>query len=214
MKIFKNSSKLQLLYAVLLFVVVSVPFMFINDLMPLFQKYVEVGNWVAQIIYVLLLIISIVVAPVTMPLFLVSGAIFGVQAAAVYNIIGWSIGAMIAFLIARYFNKSILSRFILLKKLKKYEQRIPQNMEFMSIILLRMVLPVDILSYALGLFSNISFIRYMLATIIGVTPFSIIFAYGSDALINGKYVVFIAIILLVFLSFFVGIRYIKRQPNC
>jgi len=107
MKIFKNSSKLQLLYAVLLFVVVSVPFMFINDLMPLFQKYVEVGNWVAQIIYVLLLIISIVVAPVTMPLFLVSGAIFGVQAAAVYNIIGWSIGAMIAFLIARYFNKSI-----------------------------------------------------------------------------------------------------------
>jgi len=38
--------------------------------------------------------------------------------------------------------------------------------------LLRMVLPVDILSYALGLFSNISFIRYMLATIIGVTPFS------------------------------------------
>jgi len=40
-----------------------------------------------------------------------------------------------------------------------------------------MVVPVDVLSYALGLFSNISKTRYFLATLIGVTPFAFLFAF-------------------------------------
>ena len=40
-----------------------------------------------------------------------------------------------------------------------------------------MVIPVDGLSYILGLFSKMSLKSYTLATIIGLTPFAFIWAY-------------------------------------
>jgi len=57
------------------------------------------------------------------------------------------------------------------------EKKIPKENLFLGIIFLRMVIPVDILSYALGLFSKIKTRDYLLATIIGVSPFAFIFAY-------------------------------------
>ena len=83
-------------------------------------------------------------------------------------------------------------------------------MEFMSVVLLRMVLPVDVLSYALGFFSDISLWRYTTATIIGIAPFAFIFAYAGDALTSGKYIVFAALFLLVLLFSFIGFRYFKK----
>ena len=56
---------------------------------------------------------------------------------------------------------------------------IPENNLFLTIIFFRMVVPVDGLSYFLGLFSKISFKSYTLATIIGITPFAFVFAYAG-----------------------------------
>jgi len=42
-----------------------------------------------------------------------------------------------------------------------------------------MAIPVDVLSYTLGLFTSISFSRYLLATFIGVIPFAFFFAYAA-----------------------------------
>jgi len=211
MSINKDKNKLHVAVVMLLFAVILAPFLFIDISTAMLVEYVETGNWIGHIVYILLLIVSVVVAPFTMPLFFISGGIFGVQVAAVYNVIGWSIGAVIAFSIARYFNKGILSRFVLLKKIKTYEQKIPPNTEFLSLVLLRMVLPVDILSYALGFFSNISFVRYALSTVIGITPFAVIFAYGGDALLNGRYIVLLALILLVLIAFGVGLRILNKK---
>jgi uncharacterized membrane protein YdjX (TVP38/TMEM64 family) len=47
----------------------------------------------------------------------------------------------------------------------------------MSIIFLRMIGPIDILSYALGLFSKIKTRDYMVATVIGLTPMAFALAY-------------------------------------
>ena len=44
---------------------------------------------------------------------------------------------------------------------------------------MRMVIPVDVLSYAIGLFSTMSLKSYTLATVIGITPFAFIFAYTA-----------------------------------
>lgn len=207
----KDSNKMRAAMAMLVFVFILIPFLFIDVSSTVLQRYVETGNWVGHVIYIVLLVVSVVAAPFTMPLFLVSGGILGPQIAAVYNIIGWSIGAVIAFLIARYFNKNILSNFVLLEKIKKYEQKISPDSEFLSLVLLRMILPVDILSYMLGFFSNISFIRYVLSTIIGITPFAVIFAYGGDALFSGKYIVLLALMLLVFIAFGIGMHILNKK---
>ncbi len=211
MSINKDNNKLHVAVVMLLFAVILTPFLFIDISTTMLVEYVETGNWIGHIVYILLLIVSVVVAPFTMPLFFISGGIFGPQVATIYNVIGWSIGAIVAFLIARYFNKGILSRFVLLKKIKTYEQKIPPNTEFLSIVLLRMILPVDILSYTLGFFSNISFVRYALSTVIGIIPFAVIFAYGGSAFFNGEYVLLVVLILLVVIAFSIGLRVLNKK---
>jgi uncharacterized membrane protein YdjX (TVP38/TMEM64 family) len=53
---------------------------------------------------------------------------------------------------------------------------IPDDL-FWSIVLLRLVMPMDVMSYVLGLLTDISWSRYMLATAMGLTPSAFVLAY-------------------------------------
>jgi len=191
---------------------IIIPLLFMEKFSDLFSLYIKNSYIISSIIYILLIIMSVVIAPFSMPLFLIAGGIWGVWVTAIYNILGWSIGAAIAFWLAQRFGKPILSRFISLEKIESYEQLIPKNLKFFGIILLRMLIPVDILSYALGFLSTVSFSRYMIATVIGVTPFAIIFAYGGNALLAGKYILLTVFTAIILALFSIGI-YIFNKPR-
>jgi len=105
-----------------------------------------------------------------------------------------------------FLKKSFPVHFVSLERIATYEKKIPQNIEFIAIVFLRMVLPVDVLSYALGFFSTISFARYMAATVIGITPFAVIFAYGGSSLFEGRYVVFSATVAFSLAIFIVAVH--------
>ena len=59
-----------------------------------------------------------------------------------------------------------------------------------------MIIPADILSYALGLFSSVGLIPYTIGTIVGVSYFSFVFAYLGVAAFESNIVTF-AIVGLV-----------------
>jgi uncharacterized membrane protein YdjX (TVP38/TMEM64 family) len=82
----------------------------------------------------------------------------------------------------------VVSKLINLESLRRYEGYVKPETGFLLIVLLRMVLPVDILSYALGMFSTVSFPVYALATMLGIVWFSFAFAYLGMALVDGDYV--------------------------
>ncbi|OIP79678.1 MAG: hypothetical protein COZ99_03410 [Parcubacteria group bacterium CG_4_8_14_3_um_filter_48_16] len=84
------------------------PFFFIDASGEMLFKTMEQNYNTGSVVYILLLIASVVVAPFTFPLFAIEGELFGVVPAALYNIFGWSMGATIAFLLARYLGKSYL----------------------------------------------------------------------------------------------------------
>lgn len=156
-----------------------------------FSQFIA-NDYKGIISFILLFTLVTVIAPLTaLPLVVPASAIFGPFLTSIYSIIGWTLGAMIAFLIARYLGKPILTSFVSLEKLEKYEKYFGGRVEFFGLVLLRMVLPVDLLSYAVGLLSKISFKKYMLATVIGITPFAFIFAYIGDALVQKQYTTFI-----------------------
>jgi uncharacterized membrane protein YdjX (TVP38/TMEM64 family) len=48
---------------------------------------------------------------------------------------------------------------------------------FWSIVLVRLVLPMDVISYVLGLFTDIEWPKYVAATAIGLTPSAFLLAY-------------------------------------
>lgn len=142
--------------------------------------------------FILLFALVTVIAPLTaLPLIVPASAIFGPFLTSIYSIVGWTLGAMVAFLLARHLGKPILKTFISLEKLEKYEKYFSGNIEFFGLVLLRFILPVDLLSYAVGLLSKISFKKYTLATVLGIAPFAFIFSYIGDALVQKQYTTFI-----------------------
>lgn len=131
-----------------------------------------------MIAYISILIISIVVAPVSaLPLLPVASQLWGWFLAGIFGVIGWTIGGLIAFEIARHYGVPLVKKFIPLEDLYALENKIPSENFFWSVVLLRMLVPVDVLSYALGLFSKISRRDFILTTLIGVTPFAFAWAY-------------------------------------
>ena len=62
---------------------------------------------------------------------------------------------------------------------ERIEKKLPAHHLFWWVVAMRMVVSVDVLSYLLGLTITMSYLRYTIATLIGVTPFAFVFAYAS-----------------------------------
>ncbi len=170
----KLKSFLELTLIALLFILASY---LIQTNLTFFQTFLA-DNLTGMLIYILILIIATVIAPVSaFPLIPIASNIWGTNTSATLNIIGWLIGSMIAFYLSREYGVNLIKKIIPLNQINKLEKRIPKENVFWSIVFLRMAIPVDILSYALGLFSKISYQRYFWATLLGITPFAFIFAY-------------------------------------
>lgn len=135
-----------------------------------------------------------VVAPiVSLPLVPMVAPFLGPFTTGVASYIGWSLGAFVAFFVGRRYGRPLVGRFMNLESLARYESLIPPRTGFALIVMLRMVIPVDILSYALALFSTVSFPTYAFATMVGIAWFSFAFPYLGDALVEHNYVLFTAV---------------------
>lgn len=174
------------------------------------------GAW-GPLVYVLILVVAVVVMPVTvMPLIPLASAMFGPFLTGVLSMIGWTIGGVIAFTIARYLGRPIIKYFISLEKLDQKVAHIPLKGRFLMLILLRITMPVDVISYAAGFSKAIGFWEFTLATVIGVSWFSFAFAYLGDALFEGNLLVLIevgAISALVFILALLLVRQKYTQNN-
>lgn len=168
---------------IIVFIVIAVTFIassyFSLKYADFIKEIIEFKGFAGMTAYVLLEIASIVIAPITtFPLLPIAVVLWGSFVAAILNVIGWTIGAAIAFYLARKYGRPFVLRFVKIKNLTRLEKIIPQKNIFWSIVILRMSLPTDILSYALGLFTSIPMNVYLLATFFGIIPFAFIFAYA------------------------------------
>lgn len=133
----------------------------------------------SELLYIGSVCLATILAPISAtPLIPIATAIWGPFLSALYNIIGWTVGAVFAFWIARKYGFKRVSKSKKLQVLQKYTESIPTKKLFWTIVFMRLVLPVDILSYAIGLFSKIKLRSYILATVLGITPFALLFSYA------------------------------------
>jgi uncharacterized membrane protein YdjX (TVP38/TMEM64 family) len=148
---------------------------------PLLTALVRGGGGIGEASFIALTALFVIfVIPLDIVLLIPIGAVvWGPVPTALMSIAGWTIGSAVAFGIARQFGAGPVGTIIGLERVRTVEKRIPKKNLFGGIILLRMLVSVDILSYALGLFSRIPWSQYILATLIGVTPFGFYFAYAG-----------------------------------
>lgn len=128
-------------------------------------------------LYVLLNILDALIAPgATLPLIPVAVHAWGRVVAAIVTTIGWTAGSLIAFLIARRWGYPIVRKITSMERLRRMKRYVPEDL-FWSIALMRLVLPMDVISYAIGLFTDISWTKYAIATALGLVPSALLLAW-------------------------------------
>ena len=170
----KTKAFLGILIILILFILSSY---FVRENIEFVQNLIG-NNFLGILIYISISIVAIVIAPISMmPLVPIAANLWGWFYSGIIHIIGWFIGSLIVFWISRKYGVPLIKKFVSLEKINKLESKIPKENLFLDIVLLRMIIPVDILSYALGLFSKVKFKTYFLATIIGLIPFAFAFSF-------------------------------------
>ena len=133
-------------------------------------------------VYIVVATVAVIIPIFDFLLFMpVAVTLWGSFLAALLSIVAWVLGAMVAFLLARRYGHPLVHRLMSGKKLARMAHIVPAHHMFFGVILLRIILPIDLVSYFLGLFDLIRFGPYVVATIAGITPFAFAFAYLSGA---------------------------------
>jgi uncharacterized membrane protein YdjX (TVP38/TMEM64 family) len=163
------------------------------------------------LVYTLAMVTAVIVAPFeTLPLLPVAVTLWGANTAANLTILGWTIGSMIALFIARRLGPKFVYRYTDKYNIKEWGEAIPKKNMFWLVAFARFVLPVDIISYAVGLFTQMHWASYLLATLVGVIPFAYLFAYGSE-LKTGIQITIALIILVIILFKYHKIKYYFKE---
>jgi uncharacterized membrane protein YdjX (TVP38/TMEM64 family) len=128
------------------------------------------------VVYIVLNILDAVLAPgATLPLIPIVAHAWGHVPAALITTVGWTAGSLVAFFIARRWGAPVVRKITSMERVKRLRPYVPDA--FWSVVLLRLIMPMDAISYVLGLFSDMRWRTYALATALGLTPSAFILAY-------------------------------------
>jgi uncharacterized membrane protein YdjX (TVP38/TMEM64 family) len=158
-----------------------------------------VGDGISGLlVYFAIIIIAIVIAPISMmPLIPVISNLYGWFFGGIITYLGWVTGSMLVFIICRAYGVDLVKKLVSLDGIRKFESKIPKEDVFMDIVFLRMIVPVDILSYVLGLFSKVGFKTYLLATMAGLIPFTFVWSYLGTVSFFYQMIGFAVVVLLI-----------------
>jgi len=161
------------------------------------KQKIESFGMLGPFLIIALMTVAIVMSPLpSAPIALVSGALYGHSWGTLYVIIGSTLGAFIAFFIARLLGHDFLKRWFGDKLSMSW---INSQNSLMGIVLFSRLMPFvsfDVVSYAAGL-TAISFWRFALATIAGIAPASFLLAHFGDELTSAESQRIVVAILLL-----------------
>ncbi len=148
---------------------------------PRFAHWVEgLGVW-GPVVFILGYAVAAVAFIPGSLLTLAAGAIFGLAKGTVYSLIGATLGACAAFLVARYGARGAIERRIADNARFAAIDRAVGSEGFKIVALLRLspVFPFNLLNYALGL-TKVSFWQYAAASI-AMLPGTLLYVYYGKA---------------------------------
>lgn len=149
-----------------------------SDRERLRQTVSSAGAW-APAVFVLLLVVQAVLAPLPAPAVATAGGyLFGILQGFVLTWLGALLGGILCFVLSRAFGRGFVERSTRLKGFDRYVQ----EHGAIAIFVLRLVpiISFDAISYAAGL-TGLSFWRFLIATALGMAPGTFVFVYLGSA---------------------------------
>ena len=171
------------------------------------QQWVEQAGGAAPLVFMLLYAVGAVLFLPGSVMTLAGGALFGPVWGTLYNLAGATLGALCAFLVARYLAADLVAQKTggrLRQLIDGVEQ---EGWRFVAFTRLVPLFPFNLLNYALGL-TRIPLLHYLLATLVCMLPATIAYTWlgfvgreaatGSEGLIQK---VIVAVALLAAIGF-------------
>jgi uncharacterized membrane protein YdjX (TVP38/TMEM64 family) len=173
------------LFVVLLIVaaiIIAFHFLPVSDWLRAFQTYVKSLGALGYVVYVVVYAVCVVAFVPASILTLGAGAIFGFAGGTIVVVIGATIGATLAFLLARTVMRTRIEEMTRNnKKFKALDRAIAsEGMKIVFLVRLAVVFPFTYINYAFGL-TAIPLGRYVLGTFLGIIPATAAFVFASSA---------------------------------
>jgi uncharacterized membrane protein YdjX (TVP38/TMEM64 family) len=151
-------------------------------LLGLFAQLRE--HWWGPVGFILIYGVGCVFAIPGSLLTLCGGAIFGVTWGTGYNVLASNLGATLAFLMARYFGRDFVSRFMK-GRIGSFDEKVAEHgLRFIFTLRLIPIVPFNGLNLGSGL-SRIKYRDYLIGSALGMLPATFIYTYFADALLGG-----------------------------
>jgi uncharacterized membrane protein YdjX (TVP38/TMEM64 family) len=144
------------------------------------------GDW-APIVYILLEVAQVLTMFWPVPLEIAGGFLFGLPLGIVYSMIGLTLGAVVAFLLGRWLERTYLSRVIDPEKLLRFQKLMKREGTLAAfIIYLVPGVPKDFVSYALG-FTTLSLKFFVVAVAVFRLPSTFLLTLQGAEAAQGHY---------------------------
>jgi uncharacterized membrane protein YdjX (TVP38/TMEM64 family) len=148
---------------------------------PRFAQWVEgLGVW-GPVVFILGYAVAAVAFIPGSLLTLAAGAIFGLVKGTIYTLIGATLGAGAAFLVARYLARGAIERRIAGNaKFAAIDKAVGrEGFKIVALLRLSPIFPFNLLNYSLGL-TKVSFLQYLAASI-AMLPGTLLYVYYGKA---------------------------------
>lgn len=188
--------------------VIAYRFNLLNYLRPsVLQSFIEPLGIFGPIVFIGLYALVVAVFLPASPLSVAGGALFGPWLGTFSIVIGATLGASIAFWIARLLGEGFVSSVLhglkgSLQKIYTYDQELQHN-GFKVVLFLRFipVLPFNGLNLGFGL-TKVSFKEYFLGTLLGIIPGTFALAYFGSSLsdLNAMHIILSLTLLLILMN--------------
>ena len=175
-----------------LFLLVILSLLVIAKVFGLGEKLGELRDWIGTLgslgplVFVAIYIVAVVAAIPGSALTVAAGALFGSVFGVIWVSIASTLGASLAFLIARYFARDAIVKW--LSKNEKF-RRLDQLTEDHGAIIVALtrlvpIFPFNLLNYGFGL-TRVRFSTYVLWSWLCMLPGTVLYVVGADAVTKG-----------------------------
>jgi len=210
-----NSKWLRWLLLVLLVAGIVLGFIYRDQFDPaILQQRIEQAGSAGPLLFMAIYALATVLFLPGSVLTLAGGALFGPVWGTLYNLTGATIGATLAFLVARYLASDWVEQKSggRLKQLKEGVEK--EGWRFVAFVRLVPLFPFNLLNYALGL-TRIKFLHYLVASYICMLPGAVAYTYlgyaGREAVAGGEGLIQKALLALGLLALVMFLpRFIKQ----
>ena len=183
------------------------------------QAWVEGAGAAGPLLFMLVYALATVLFLPGSVLTLAGGALFGPLWGTLWNLTGATLGAALAFLIARHLGADWVTRRAGARLARLNDGVSAEGWRFVAFTRLVPVFPFNLLNYALGL-TRIPFVAYLLATWVFMLPGALAYTWlghaGREALSSGESLIrnsLIALALLAAVAFLPRlVRKLREQP--